>query len=38
MSIYLSLHCHIIYSTKYRKPWIDDQWIERLHKYMGGMV
>ena len=38
MSTYLSLHYHIIFSTKYRKPWITDEWIERLHEYMGGTV
>ena len=38
MSTFLSLHYHIIFSTKYRKPWIDDAWIHRLHEYMGGTI
>jgi REP element-mobilizing transposase RayT len=38
MSTYLSLHFHIVYSTKNRAPFIKDSWIERLHEYMGGTV
>ena len=38
MSTFLSLHYHIIFSTKYRKPWIRDAWIARLHEYTGGTV
>ena len=38
MSTFTSLHYHIIFSTKYRKPWIQDAWIARLHEYMGGTI
>ncbi|MEZ6040797.1 MAG: IS200/IS605 family transposase [Planctomycetaceae bacterium] len=38
MSTFLSLHVHIIFSTKHRKPWIADDWIERFHEYIGGTV
>jgi putative transposase len=37
-STYLSLHFHIIFSTKQRSPWIVDTWRSRLHEYMGGTV
>jgi REP element-mobilizing transposase RayT len=38
MSTFLSLHYHIIFSTKYRKPWIGDAWIDRFHDYIGGTI
>ena len=38
MSTFFSLNCHVIFSTKYRKPWIRDSWIHRLHEYLGGTV
>ena len=38
MSTFLSLHYHIIFSTKYRKPWIGDAWIDRFHEYIGGTI
>jgi REP element-mobilizing transposase RayT len=38
MSTYHSIHYHIIFSTKYRKPWIKNDWIDRLHTYMGGAI
>jgi putative transposase len=38
MSTFLSLHYHIIFSTKYRKPWIGDAWINRFHEYIGGTI
>jgi REP element-mobilizing transposase RayT len=37
-STFLSLHYHIIFSTKHRAPNIADAWIERLHNYLGGTV
>ncbi|MSR55405.1 MAG: IS200/IS605 family transposase [Gemmataceae bacterium] len=37
-STYLSLHYHITFSTKYRKPLIVDAWRDRLHEYLGGTV
>ena len=38
MSTFCSLHYHLVFSTKYRKPWIKDDWIDRLHQYMGGTL
>ncbi len=38
MSTYHSIHYHIIFSTKHRKPWILDKWISDLHGYIGGTV
>jgi REP element-mobilizing transposase RayT len=38
MSTFHSIHFHIIFSTKHRKPWIDDKWIGDLHGYLGGTV
>lgn len=37
-STYLSLHYHLIFSTKHREPWIDLVWCPRLHEYLGGGV
>lgn len=37
-STFLSLHYHIVFSTKHRVPCIDAAWIERLHEYLGGTV
>ncbi len=38
MSTYLSLHYHIVFSTKNREPLIDATWRPRLHEYLGGTV
>ena len=38
MSTYHSIHFHIVFSTKNRKPWIKDSWIGRLHEYLGGTI
>ncbi len=38
MSTYYSLHYHVVFSTKFRKPWIRDVWRDRLHEYLGGTV
>lgn len=38
MSTFLSLHYHIVFSTKGRAPFIKDEWIARLHEYLGGTV
>ena len=38
MSTFHSLNFHITFSTKCRKPWIKDDWIEQLHAYLGGTV
>lgn len=37
-STYLSLHYHLVFSTKGREPWIDRAWRARLHEYLGGTV
>jgi putative transposase len=37
-STYLSLHYHIVFSTKDRQAFIASDWRERLHEYMGGTV
>jgi putative transposase len=37
-STYLSLHFHIIFSTKNREPIIADSWINDLHAYLGGIL
>ncbi len=38
MSTYLSLHYHIVFSTKNREPVINANWMGRLHEYLGGTV
>jgi REP element-mobilizing transposase RayT len=35
-STHLSLHYHLVFSTKGREPLIADQWRDRLHAYLGG--
>ncbi len=37
-STYLSLHYHIVFSTKNREPYIDSSWSARLHDYLGGTI
>ena len=37
-STHLSLHYHIVFSTKERAPFIAAAWRERLHAYLGGVV
>ena len=37
-STHLSLHYHLVFSTKNRQPLIADSWRERLHAYLGGAV
>jgi putative transposase len=34
----LGLHYHLVFSTKNRSPFIKDEWIAELHKYLGGAV
>ncbi len=38
MSTYLSLHYHIVFATKERRPYISETWITRLHEYLGGTI
>jgi REP element-mobilizing transposase RayT len=37
-STHLSLHYHLVFSTKDRAPTIVAAWRERLHAYIGGIV
>ena len=37
-STHLSLHYHIVFSTKDRAPFIVAAWRERLHAYLGGVM
>ena len=37
-STHLSLHYHLIFSTKDRQRWIALDWRDRLHAYLGGAV
>lgn len=37
-STYLSLHYHVVFGTKNRKPSIGAEWRSRLHEYLGGTV
>ncbi len=37
-STFLSLHYHLIFSTKNREPFIDAVWRDQLHEYLGGTV
>jgi REP element-mobilizing transposase RayT len=37
-STHLSLHYHVVFSTKGRTPIIAAAWRQRLHAYLGGMV
>lgn len=38
MSTFLSLHYHLVFSTKNRAPFIKPPWMARLHEYLGGTV
>ena len=37
-STHLSLHYHVVFSTKERRAFIDEPWRERLHAYLGGAI
>ena len=37
-STHLSLHFHVVFSTKNREPRIAAEWRERLHGYLGGVA
>jgi putative transposase len=37
-STYLSLHYHLIFSTKERRQFIVPSWRDRMHAYLGGAV
>ena len=37
-STHLSLHYHLVFSTKDREPFIVPAWRSRLHEYLGGLI
>jgi putative transposase len=37
-STFLSLHYHIVFSTKDRRPLIKSTWRSKLHEYLGGTI
>jgi putative transposase len=37
-STFLSLHYHLVFSTKNREPYIAADWQDRLHEYLGGTI
>lgn len=37
-STHLSLHYHVVFSTKERHPLIVQEWRDRLHAYLGGII
>ena len=37
-STFYSLHYHVVFSTKERRPFIRAEWRARLHEYLGGTV
>jgi putative transposase len=37
-STHLSLHYHLVFSTKDRVPSIGENWMDRLHGYFGGIL
>ena len=37
-STFFSLHYHIVFSTKERRPVIEPEWQSRMHAYLGGII
>ena len=37
-STFLSLHYHIVFSTKDRRPYVKSDWRPQLHEHLGGTV
>ncbi len=35
---FVCMHCHIVFSTKGREPWLTDELLPRLFAYIGGIV
>jgi REP element-mobilizing transposase RayT len=35
---FASLHCHVVFSTKHREPFIEPEWQPRLYKIIGGIL
>ena len=38
MSTYLSLHYHVVFSTKHREPFIGQSWRSQFFDYIGGTI
>jgi putative transposase len=37
-STFLSLHYHLVFSTRERRPFIREAWRAKMHEYLGGTV
>jgi putative transposase len=37
-STHLSLHYHLVFSTKNREPWLSPTHRQRVHEYIGGIL
>ena len=37
-STHLSIHLHLVFSTKSREPWFAPEMLARVHSYMGGVI
>jgi REP-associated tyrosine transposase len=37
-STFFSLHYHVVFSTKERRPLITTEWRPRMHAYLGGII
>jgi len=37
-STFYSLHYHVLFSTKERRPFLRTQWRPRVHEYLGGTI
>ena len=37
-STHLSLHYHLVFSTKNREPWLSPTHRQRVHEYIGGII
>lgn len=37
-STHLSLHYHLVFSTKNREPWLSAEHRDRIHAYLGGVI
>jgi putative transposase len=35
---YTQLHVHLVFAVKYRKALIENEWKERMHQYMTGII
>jgi REP element-mobilizing transposase RayT len=37
-STFFSLHYHVVFSTKHRRPLLRDEGLARMHSYLGGII